>query len=365
MPNKTHLSPIKSFSADYSVVLITNNSDELIRRFINTQKYLGASKFFIYMDREFEQGNFASIENAEFISTKTKYSLGIRPKKVNRLQRIVYQDAYSKCETTWLAVMDFDECIFHANLPMKKFLKQVPSDVDYILARTHEAFWGEFENSGVNFSANFCRCPSGNELLESERQQFYGRNFEHTYAHGLAGHTTGKYIVRTGLDMKLNVHEANHSTEKKRVDHPLGNVGVLHFDAPSFRIWHKKFGSGKPLSIEDKTEKNRRLTVQAIRANLFDKNNTEIFKELYCWSKKKRNDYLEFGDVYELSWKWGALTNFSSVSEHTRIKYHKLVHVQNIKFKIMGNLEWLRPIFPVLRNLPMLKKMKAVILRYL
>lgn len=323
LPSKTHLSPIKSPPADYSVVLITNDSSSLIQSFIRVQTFLGASQLLVYLDRDFDESEFGSFENVTFLSVKDVFSTGERPKRFYSVQGDVYQHAYKMCTTTWLAVMDTDECIFHPDLPMNSFLKGIPPHTEFIPARSHDVFWGNFSAAQFDFSNQFCRTPASAMLLDRERLQLFGGSWKYTTRWATTGHVVGKYLVRTGLDMDLNVHLAYHESGRMRIDH-APSLGLLHFESRSFSSWHKRFGAGKPSGggAHHDPIKRKRALIKDINPRLYHATNVRIFKDLYCWSKKKRLRYLEFGDIFSMSWKWEILWKIGTLSPNEVLGYY-------------------------------------------
>lgn len=310
------LVPIRSRRADYSIVLITNASDWEIRSFIRANQYLGAAHIFIYLDRPYDRSLFDGFENISQLETKQLYEGSERPNFYD-LQRQVYADAYARCSTSWLAVFDSDEVLFHPKMPMARFLKKVPVNCNYIPAPVFECFWENAAHTHTPFSATHARQPHAVQKASGYRRKIFGDATEFSTRGCLAGHALGKYLVRKGLALQPDIHRPVPQPETIIVPLKKNLPGLLHYDAVNYSVWFKKFGAGRGVNNGSKTTRNRAALAGDLSADPASAGNRHIFESLFVWPSHIQK---RFGRrrIRPLSWQWAALLNSGSIGRRAR-----------------------------------------------
>ncbi len=304
--------------ASFSVVAIVKEDESILRQFCNEYIRLGAKEIFVYYDGPTEEigkdGFFDRNDAISLVACDTAFwenHSGERPGRLRDRQVAVYQIAYSRCQSDWLLVCDADEFIL-ADMPLGLWLDRVPAAVDSVNFPTAEAVWGPGQAIDVPFETNLFRLPFKDQRQWKRSRLFLYGPIGRVMDKGLASHSHGKSITRTGLrDITVGTHEAERDGKECSVlvselglDCPM--VYLAHFDAISFQRWQVKFERRAPKFKEDGGTGSKKRKRQARLANfaaaLGALPSRMVFRSLYCLSKRQekqlsRQDLLIKSDV--------------------------------------------------------------------
>ncbi|WP_223421273.1 glycosyltransferase family 2 protein [Tateyamaria pelophila] len=289
--------------ASFSVVAIVKEDEEIVRHFCEQYERLGAQHIFVFFDGAVDHfsktGIFAPDGPVSLIPCTPEFWQdhgSTRPGRLRDRQYAVYQMAYKTCESDWLLVCDADEFII-SDEPLGQWLEAVPKEIESVNFPTAEAVWGPGEDIDTAFGTTLFRLPF-TDVSEWKRKRFWLYGLIGRYmAEGLASHSHGKSITRTGIDdICVGTHEAER--DGKEISTLASKVGgrsmvyLAHYDAISFRRWKVKFERRAPKFKEDGGTGSKKRKRQARLANvagrLGNKPIRMVFRRLYCLSKRQK-----------------------------------------------------------------------------
>lgn len=169
-----------------------------------------------------------------------RYEVG-RPRPSNTEARQVFNAsrAFEAKDVDWLIHLDADEFLY-CDRPMSTVLSAVPNEVDFMLFRNMERVFDATQKQlglfdGVMRHPFRREWPAQDEFLSDDVLSFLLR--------GVAGHCSGKSVVRTDRPMAMGIHSP------RRPGNPLKsiiapNVHVLHFDGLTGLHWVSKLLRG-------------------------------------------------------------------------------------------------------------------------
>ncbi len=257
----------------FSVVVMTNETPDVMRRFLKYYKDSGSECIFVYYDIEKEDCNqeesgveFTFLNEDFWRSAKCE-----RPTLVEERQVFVYADAYARCESDWLLIVDADEYVF-GELPIRQFLDWVPRDAPAIRLETAEAVYGPGDDPTRAFGARHFRLAHRSRIWRILGPLVYGRDAD-LFEYGVAGHHQGKQFVRTGIsDARPNLHGTHVdgvqiARRLTSFPSPRPQMYLGHFDALSLDRWSEKClaritGRTRLLS----RQRNRQAQLEVVRA---------------------------------------------------------------------------------------------------
>ena len=288
----------------FSVVAIVKEDQAIVRHFCDQYVRYGAQHIYIYFDgstKHFSRdGVFAPDGPVSLIECDPafwQFHEGERPGRLRDRQFAVYQIAYKTCESDWLLVCDVDEFII-SDVPLASWLEMVPKHIESVNFPTAEAVWGPNEDIDTAFETTLFRLPF-KDASEWKRVRFslYGPIARYM-AEGLASHSHGKSITRTGIDdICAGTHEAERDGKEIAVlasDVGAGStmVYLAHYDAISFGRWKVKFERRAPKFKEDGGTGSKKRKRQAKLANFAGRlgvgPSRMVFRMLYCLSKRQK-----------------------------------------------------------------------------
>lgn len=235
----------KSRPADLSLALLTNADLDILRTYIRVQLGLGASKLFIYYDGKLPRGKIAELQRDPRVSVRNMQDTFEQQnvKGVVHKQRFVYDHAYGQCETSWLGICDVDEFII-ADEPLADFLDRVPEAQVMVRAVSNEVVWTERANVDLPFSGRLARSALNPDVSGTLIADLYGEYQDFYSEYGLISHYQGKYLIRTGLDIHVQVHRVT-PVELNISEAEAECLTLVHHDAISFGHWVNKMALKK------------------------------------------------------------------------------------------------------------------------
>lgn len=245
----------------WATVSLVKAPVEQIARFAAYHLDLGASSVSIYLDDP--QPGFAELlrQNPRVHVTECNeayWAQQKRPRMKTHQQRQAWvaSQAYQHCDADWLAHIDVDEFL----------LPQAPGGMQAVLSEVAD------QDAGIKLApAELLAGTSGDELFKLLPNKASARippedlypNFGNALPRGFLSHTTGKVLLRTGLDgMRLGIHQPmqNGLGVSNIAETRLAYLGHAHApDWQSFRAhfdFRMNFGSyrkvdGDKLQLQD------------------------------------------------------------------------------------------------------------------
>lgn len=277
-------------SGSFSTVSLMREEASVVERFATHYRRLGAEAVVIYRDGPVahpagpERSGVALVDcDADFW-----HRLGGRPEGLEARQHAVYRHALARAPCPWMLVVDADEYVF-GDRDLGGFLASVPAEVASVRLPTAEAVWGPGDALGRPFGSTHFRLRWPRPLLwKTPRRPLYGRA-SRFLRQGLAGHTAGKQVLRTGRSYSLigNHHAEQDGRCVSRWAPALPGGGCLHvghFDAIGLERWMEKWRqriAGETLAL--RMAGLRRAQMRAVAAALEQGGEApaRLFRSLY------------------------------------------------------------------------------------
>lgn len=233
--------------ARFSVVAMMRESPEIVRRFVDYYRALGAAEVFIYFNGPADElppvAGATRIDcTAEFWAQNDDMPL----ENIEDRMRICYRDCKARCTTEWLLIVDADEFLF-SDRDIGRLLDNVPDTVDSIGFPTAEAVWGPGDDLEQAFGSTHFRVKWRNERLwRLLRRPLYGR-ISSEMRWGVIGHVAGKHMIRTAREFTLIGGHRSHRGDEivtrraRKVSRDWAGTYVGHFDAIGIERWLRKW----------------------------------------------------------------------------------------------------------------------------
>ncbi len=229
----------------FHVVIIIQETPEVVRRFVNYYAAIGARMIHMYFDDP-EDPSIEMVRDhpqVNAIRCDAEFWQGKRRGTFEGRQSMVYTRTYSQLEKgCWLLAVDADEFVASGK-PLHDLFLNAPEDLRIIRFTSHEAIWTEDQDVTEAFSANHVRrrmmIPGWSEIRPFKKPEL-----RDMFRKGILSHRSGKYAVRSGLEVdRLATHQVLFPDGYSGM-RPPGNykAGILvHFDAISYQHWETKF----------------------------------------------------------------------------------------------------------------------------
>ena len=234
--------------ADFSVVAMMRESPDVVRRFVQYYRKLGAAQIYVYHNGPAEElpalaGVDVTVCTPEFWA---RYVSGPMTDSLDDRQRVCYRDCYDRCGSDWLLVVDADEFVF-GDRPLAPLLDRLPASVEAVFFPTAEAVFGPGDRIEDAFGCSHFRTGW-------TRQRWWGLLGPVVYgaaarlmSAGVMGHSAGKHMLRTGLDVTaIGGHRSQRG--EKVIGMPaaaalsdFAGFHLAHFDALSLPRWEAKW----------------------------------------------------------------------------------------------------------------------------
>ena len=255
----------RSETADYTVCCLTHVNDDITLRFAHVNRRLGAAKIVIYLDRapterEVRVANFSG--NVQFIEASNAVYAAGQDVAITSKQAACFSAAYQRCETTWIGFFDIDEFIVPP-APMDAFLDQVPKDEFFLSARSVEGIWRGAQVVDIPFSATHARCRMNDQTWKKLRGSLYpGRT--RLFRNNMLSHQSGKYIVRSGLQISPRVHNIEMGNSRY-AESRNWELTLMHYDGLCHAQWRSRNLRRRDGTIKQNTRNRFRQKQQAFQ----------------------------------------------------------------------------------------------------
>jgi hypothetical protein len=235
--------------AEFSVVAMMRESPDVVRRFVDYYRALGASEVFVYFNGP--PADLPPVPGA----TRTDLDAAFWEKRPGVLQTletiedrmgVCYRDCLARCRSPWLLIVDADEFVF-SDRPLPELLDMLPEEAESISFPTAEAVWGPGDDLDQPFGSTHFRTKWTSEwrwrLL---RRAVYGAVSD-LMRNGIIGHVAGKQMVRVGAAFdEVRGHGSRRNGQSVTVPavsygKAFASTWLGHFDAISFSRWERKW----------------------------------------------------------------------------------------------------------------------------
>lgn len=230
----------------FSVVAMMRESPEIVRRFVDYYRKLGATEVFVYFNGPPEDlppipGATRTDCTPAFWDRYSDVPLG----SLEERMEVCYRDCKTRCTTEWMLIVDADEFVF-SERSIAALLDTIPDEVDSIGVPTAEAVWGPGDDLDEPFGSTYFRTKWTPNHWRFLRRLIYG-TISAQMRFGVLGHVVGKHLIRT--DREYSQTNGHHSSRNGRViTKPAALVSkdwvgtyVAHFDAISLERWQRKW----------------------------------------------------------------------------------------------------------------------------
>lgn len=278
---------------DFSVVAMMRESPDVVRRFVQYYRRLGASQIYVYHNGPAEElaplaGGLAGVDvtvcTPEFWA---RHVDGPMTDSLDDRQRVCYRDCYDRCAADWLLVVDADEFVF-GDRPLAPLLARLPASVEAVFFPTAEAVFGPGDRIEDAFGCSHFR-------VGWNRQRWWGLLGPLVYGRaapmmnvGVMGHSAGKHMLRTGLDVTaIGGHRSQRGATVIGMPAAaalaeFAGFHLAHFDALSLPRWEAKWRYRiDRVVVAPFMSPGRRRQMEAIAAALAAGQGAALFRRLY------------------------------------------------------------------------------------
>lgn len=276
----------------FSVACMALERPEILKRFIDHYRAVGAERIFLYYDGDASGLGLTSADDVDLVACSQAFwaaRTGQRPAMVVPAQQVAFDDAFTRNTSDWLLVCDVDEFvagdIAHA-------LGAAPAGLDYVRIRPAEAVWVEGEDVETPFSNSLFRAPTPRFLGKALSLVVYGRDWR-MFQRGIQSHIMGKSFVRRSAcfqGMGLHFPKGTHAGKGTwmHVLAPDSKVWLYHFSAISFSRWKTKLGGRIDGSRRTLTYSSwQGALLKTFAAHAADGRERELFDRLFVLDRRK------------------------------------------------------------------------------
>lgn len=298
----------------FSVVAMMRESRDVVLRFADYYRRLGASEIFIYFNGPAEEvpplpGVELTICTPDFWA---EHWGGTVNDVLEDRMRVCYRHAYARCTSDWMLVVDSDEFVF-GDRPLAPILATLPRGVESIFFPTAEAVFGPGDDPQEAFgSTHFRTVWERQRLWRTLRRPIYGPASD-VMRVGLMGHTQGKHMVRTGLALSsINGHRSKRGetalgVPASKVSPDFANFHLGHFDALSQARWEAKWRYRiDKVVVASGMSGPRQDQMRMVAAAMASDRSAELFRSFYCLSPMQYQALALFGKAFRRSGLFGA-----------------------------------------------------------
>jgi hypothetical protein len=276
--------------SEFSVVAMMRETPDVVRRFVEYYRRLGAAQIYIYHNGPAEE--FPAVAGADVTICTPEFwarrFVGPVTDSLDERQRICYRDCYARCGGDWLLVVDADEFVF-GDRALAPLLARVPARVEAISFPTAEAVFGPGDRIEDAFGCSHFRVGWRRErwwrLLAP---LIYGRAAAMMNG-GVMGHSVGKHMLRTGLDVtSIGGHRSQRGdtvigTPAAAAMPEFSGFYLAHFDALSLPRWEAKWRYRiDRVVVAPHMSPARRRQMEAIAQALATGRSAALFRRFYA-----------------------------------------------------------------------------------
>ncbi|MCB9992712.1 MAG: hypothetical protein H6873_03530 [Hyphomicrobiaceae bacterium] len=298
---------VGSRDANLTVACIARCRADDVIRFVCAHVEIGVSKILLYDDGIADIDKVTRLPNSilrrvEIIPVKSLIPHRDSIDDFNDVQRRIYTSAYLGSETEWFAAIDVDEIIAPIDQDLRTQLEFARSRLDMISLPPAEMVWpigaGNYHSA---WSAPVARL----RLIFRPRE----RNRTLLSKGGFTAHMLGKSIVRTRLDVEIDVHGARR-VDGRQLNTDEISALLLHFDAISLPRWIEK--ARRSITQNSATKRSRRRTM--LFHSFVESGDTgeveSLFREHFCLAASRIQKLNRNGAILGLDRNWRFLFRF-------------------------------------------------------
>ncbi|MEO1704262.1 MAG: glycosyltransferase family 2 protein [Pseudomonadota bacterium] len=218
----------------WGTVTLADEPIELLLAFAAWHRELGASEIHIFLDRPSQRGAEALSAVPGVIVTNCDELFwaanGGRHALQTKRQEVVANFAYAEAQVDWLAHIDADEFIY-SDGGFEDELAAIPDPVHGAILPVRERVWEVMSPPETLFEGLFRIPIPGKPTLN---RYVAGVTSRYLYR-GLACHTKGKSIVRTGQGIAMGIHTPLLADDLNLME--AQSAKMLHFDGVTPYHW--------------------------------------------------------------------------------------------------------------------------------
>jgi len=274
----------------FSVATLALETRAVLDRFIAHYRQAGASEVTIYFDGATD--HLADLNDSVVTVIRCDeafwQSHGCDHGRVLNLKlQTVFQTAAKTARHDWVLLVDADELLVSPE-PFAALLDRIPPAIEAVSIPNVEAVWGPTDALGAEFAATHFRRPARRRLHKVVQRAVYDAQTRTMLRNGLAGHSAGKQVLRTGKRYDLI---ASHHAERdgQPINVWLGELVpgteavIAHFDAIGLERWREKHNlrtSGRAIPTP-RAHRKRQMTVIRDTAGADDAAMAALFRRMY------------------------------------------------------------------------------------
>ncbi len=243
MPEQSPEAPKRKPRGDVTVVAVLREPLQFTLRFVAWYLELGAARLDLYFDDPNDPA-IALLETVDRVSAtrctpEFWRSIGVDPEtRFGRRQNRALTHAYKTARTAWVLNVDADELLWLGGSNLRRYAARQPEEVRAVRIQPAEAAQTDAPDDQNCTWFRVPMRPRHLQLVYGEDQAlFRGRA-------GMVGHTEGKSMIRTGLNVsRVRQHWAVDTEGKPIVDKVVGKrqqALILHFLDNGYEHWRRK-----------------------------------------------------------------------------------------------------------------------------
>jgi hypothetical protein len=222
-----------------TVVTMVREPVDTILNFVSWYLNLGAEKIVICFDDPEDPAlgvlDAMNLDRVETHACTPEFwrALRISPKHVMKKQKAVFNWAYRNAKTPWMLALDGDEYLYLGGRSLDQFIATVDDDIPAVR-------FLPVEPVGTQDTVQWFRSGAHRRKLTP----IYGEDIKFFGARaGLLGHSEGKSMTRTGLDVYIRLHWAKTADGTPLKNHTVGpdqGACLMHFFNNGYDEWRRK-----------------------------------------------------------------------------------------------------------------------------
>jgi len=231
----------------FSVTAMMRESLDVVQRFLDYYRALGAETIFVYFDGSIDSLGGLDLTRTELIECDDAFwhaTSGGRPQTLDAALWATHARSARLHNSDWLFVTDADEFLTGGSI--RAMLARVPGEIEALRIRNVEAVWGPGDDIARPFASTHFRKPVPKKLFSLLARPLYGKAAPF-FHRGLVGHSEGKHFLRRGAAFtEIQSHDSFRDGRRLgRWAHDVvpeaEGMVVLHFDAVGFERWREKW----------------------------------------------------------------------------------------------------------------------------
>ena len=242
----------------WSVCATARESPQLLEKFVDHHRKLGASQVYLYLDRpDAEMRSWAQKQSgAEITICDESYRGPLNGKKTSHLRFQVANFGHFlvyKCRTQWVAHIDADEFI-SAESDVSALLGELGHNYDSLqIMPVEPVFRRRLAGPKHAYRQTLARLPllAMNDAVERLLHGVYGEDAI-LLRRGLIGHALGKTFIRRGAQLTpLHLHHTRAASCDRHIVADKFVLRLMHYDAVDSAHFGRKISSRLSMSANN------------------------------------------------------------------------------------------------------------------